>query len=318
MIDPGIGTEPLVESESAADDRHIYAPTTPPYRQAMLAMLLAALMFGVMGVCTKLAHGPLVGRTLPAAEVALVRFAFGAAVMLPFQRRPGLNLWGTDRVGLAMRGLWGGFAVYFYFLSVHFTTLANAQLLNYTSLIFAPLCAAVVLHERLTRRAAGASALAIAGIVIVTGHGIGGPSLGDAYGLASGILSGAAVATVRHLRQTETASSIFFYLCLVGIPIAGLGCILQPPIWPTGTGWLVLLCMGASSVLGQLLMTYGYKFVRTAEGGVLMLTQVLYTITVGALWFGEPATWATAAGGALILAASLLLSAQAVREPAPA
>jgi len=60
-------------------------------------------------------------------------------------------------------------------------------------------------------------------------------------------------------RQTETAWSVFFYLSLVGLPIALLACLAQPPVWPTTTGWSPLMGLGTASVGGQILMTYSYK-----------------------------------------------------------
>ncbi len=295
-----------MNAPTAVDDRHIFQPDLPRRAPATAAMLLAALLFAAMGFCTKAVQAGI--RPVPASEVAAVRFAFGALVMLPLHGRRGIDLVGHDRVGLAWRGIWGGISVLCYFLSLHYTSIANAQLLNFTSLIFAPLFAAIWLHERVGRRGFIGVCGALAGIVIVTTRGLAGPTVGDLFGLASGIMAGAAITAIRRLRQTEASLAIFFYLCLVGLPIAAIACLLQPPILPEMAGWLLLLGMGVSSVGGQILMTYGYRYVRAAEGGVIMLSQVVYSLVIGVVYFREPLTAHTLVGGALILASSLWLT----------
>jgi drug/metabolite transporter (DMT)-like permease len=298
----------FVTPESSPLTDHIFQPDLPRPGPALAAMFLSALLFAVMGICTKAAHGHIAGRPLPASEVTLIRFVFGFLVMLPLHGKAGINLLGTDRIGLAIRGLSGAFAVTFYFLSLHGTSIAHAMLLNYTSIVFAPLLAATFLKESFTLRAAGAITIALAGIVLVCRPMGGGANLGDVYGLLSGLLAGSAITSIRRLRRTESAWSVFFYLCLVGMPVAAIACLFQPVVLPTAVGWLILAGMGASSVAGQLLMTYGYRYVNAAEGGLISLSQLLYSVAAGAMWFGEPLQPATLLGGGLILCSTFWMN----------
>ena len=302
---PSTDVSPDSDVSAALETEHIFHPDLPRHGPALGAMFLSAFLFAVMGLCTKAAHSPISGRPLPASEVALIRFAFGFLIMLPLHGRSGINLLGIDRTGLATRGLSGAFAVTFYFLSLHNTSIAHAMLLNYASIIFAPIFSAIFLKERFAPKAIAATAIAIAGIALVCRPGVGGMNLGDVYGLLSGILAGSAITSIRRLRRSETAWSVFFYLCLVGVPVAALTCLLQPLVVPTGIGCLILLGMGASSVAGQLLMTYGYRYVNAGEGSLISLSQLIYSVAAAAMWFGEPLVPATLVGGALILASVL-------------
>jgi drug/metabolite transporter (DMT)-like permease len=291
------------------DSRHIFQPDTPRRGPAVVAMFLAGLLFAVMGIAAKAIGLPVAGRPLPASEVALFRFFFGVLVMLPLHGRRGIDLPGRDRRGLAMRGIYGGFAVCLYFLSLQHTSLTHAVLLNYTSLIFAPLFALFALREPISPRAALAITVALFGILLITRPEVGALRAGDLFGLLSGIMAGAAITEVRRLRQTESAWSIFFYLSLVGVPIALLACLFEHPAWPAWNGWLLLLGMAAASVVAQILMTYGYKYVRTTEGTLMTLSQIVYNALAGVFLFGEVLTAATLLGGALVLGAALWLSA---------
>lgn len=277
---------------------------------AVVSMFLAGLLFAVMSLCAKAAGTTAAGVPIPASEATLFRFAFGTAVMLPFLGVRSARLLGEDKLGLTMRGVTGGLAVLFYFLALTYTTLTHAVLLNFTSIIFAPLFAFALLREKMGSRGLVAVALAAVGILLITGPLSGGCGLGDLAGLASGILAGVAVTAIRHLRRGETASSIFFYFSLVGMPIAAVGCLFQPLVWPTAIGWWLLVGMAASSVVAQMLQTFGYGYVRTSEGVLMTLSQIVYSSVASAVVFHEPIPPATLAGGVLILAAGIWSATQ--------
>jgi drug/metabolite transporter (DMT)-like permease len=295
------------------DDRHIFRPELPRRNVAVAAVFVSGLLFAVMGVMTKMCHtAAFVGRPIPASEVVLARFGFGLLVLLPLHGRRGIDLFGRDRRRLLLRGIWGGFAVYFYFLSIQQTSLAHAQLLNYASIIFAPLFAWIFLKERVGTRASLAILVAVLGIALITLQtgAQGTLNTGDLFGLISGILAGASITEIRRLRQSETAWSVFFYLCLVGLPVALVACIIQPPVLPTFAGWSVLGMMGAASMGAQILLTYGYKYLRAAEGTLISMTQLLYNSVAGGILFGEALTLWTLAGAALIVGSAIFLTAQ--------
>lgn len=289
----------------SADYDHILESGLPRRGVAIACMFGAGLLFAVMSLCAKAAGSAAAGVPIPAAEATLFRFAFGTVVMLPLLRSCSARLLGEDKWGLTMRGVTGGAAVLFYFIALNRTTLTHAVLLNFTSIIFAPLCALVALRERVSAAAATSIALASIGIVLVTRPSGGGANIGDLAGLASGVLAGAAVTAIRHLRRAETASSIFFYFSLVGMPIAAVACLFQRMVWPTPMGWALLLGMAASSVVAQMLQTFGYASVRTAEGVLMTLSQIVYSSAASALLFHEPLPPATVVGGCLILAAGV-------------
>jgi len=74
---------------------------------------------------------------------------------------------------------------------------------------------------------------------------------------------------------------------------------------------LILIVMGISGVGGQMLMTFGYRYIRAAEGGVIMLSQIVYSTVVGIVWFSEPLHITTIAGAVLILGAAVWLAVSA-------
>lgn len=281
------------------------SPSATHGMHAVGAMLASAGLFAVMTVAAKMLANPRYCRPLPAAEVTLIRFAFGVLVMLPLLGRRDVNLLGTDRLGLVWRGLSGGVAVLTYFIAIEHTTLTNAVLLNLTSTVFAPVNAAIFLKESLSLGALPTFGLATAGVLLVIRPGPGGQHLGDLYGLLSGFLAGTAITAVRRLRRHESASSVFFYFSLIGVPVSLIACLGRPMVLPDAAGWGLLFLMASASVGAQLLMTYGYRYVRTSEGVLLMLSQVAYSAVIGVLVFGERLSALTLLGGVCIMAATV-------------
>lgn len=282
---------------------------------AVVSMFLAAALFAVMTMTTKMLGNPAWGRPLPTGEVTLARFGFGALVMAPLIFYKPARLLGSDKRGLLWRGLTGGVAVYTYFLAIRYTTLTNAVLLNLTSVVFAPLFARIYLGERMSKHAVGALALAFLGVLLVIRPKLDALRIGDLYGLVSGILAGMALTAVRRLRQEETATAVFFYFSLVGIPISLLAMLGEPLVVPDPVGWKLLLVMAASSVGAQVLMTYGYRYVTTAQGVLITLSQIVYSAVAGALLFAESLTVSTIIGGILILVAGIAVTRARASEP---
>ena len=275
---------------------------------AVGAMFLSALLFACMFLCARACSLPaFVGRPLPSGQVTLARWVIALAVLIPMHGRRGIDLIGNDKRGLLFRGISGGLAVYFLFLALSLTSVTHAVILNYTSLVFGPLFAYLFMHEKLTRRSAQALPIALVGILFITRPTSGSFQPGDFYALLSGILAGAAISEVRRLRKTESAWSIFFYLSIIGGLMALPGVLAGGWVYPTIRGWIILSVMGLAGVGAQLFMTYGYKYVRTAEGGLLMLSQIVYSSLAGVWLFGEALKLNTLAGGALVLCAALWL-----------
>jgi len=275
-------------------------------------MFLAALLFSLMTLTTKMLGNASWTKPLPTGEVTLARFGLGALAMMPLLWYRPARLLGRDRVGLVWRGLSGGLAVYTYFLAIRYTTLTNAVLLNLTSIVFAPLCAWAVLKERMGRAAGLGIVVAAVGIALVTRPRVDALRIGDLYGLLSGALAGAALTAVRRLRQEETASAVFFYFSLVGVPVSAATLIGSRLVWPDAMGWRLLIAMAGSSIGAQVLMTYGYRYVTTAQGVLITLSQIVYSAAAGAWLFAEDVVPATVVGALLILVAAIVASRASV------
>jgi drug/metabolite transporter (DMT)-like permease len=209
----------------------------------------------------------------------------------------------------ALRGLFGGLAVYFYFLAIEQLGVGPATVLNYSAPIHAALFGVLFLRERVTPHLASGLLVATCGAaLVVTGTLDFSQSLrlgpGVLAGLASAVFSGAAMAVIRSLRSDTDAATVFFSFCLFGSVVGALfsGGRWEPltpeTLWPA-------LGVGVLSLIAQLLFTHAFADVTAAVGAAT--TQLTPAISwVLAVWLlGEPVKPLTALGAFICVAGVL-------------
>jgi S-adenosylmethionine uptake transporter len=280
------------------NDRRVVSDPASPFAPAQLLLVAAALLFATMAVVTKLAT-----RRLPGHEVAFVRFAVGlvacgvAAARSPFRSR--------NKIGLLLRGAYGGAAVLLYFSAIAHLPVGVATLLNYTAPVFTAVYAAAVLGETISPGTLGALGLTTTGVLLVIKGTAPPGSLGfglwQLVGFGSALLSGAAVATIREVRKTDGSWEIFFAFCVGGALITAVP-TLGGWMKPSTVEWLALGSVGVVSVIAQLLMTYALRFVRAAVAGVIAQLTPVASITMGWLLLGERVAGLALMGALITLA----------------
>ena len=263
-----------------------------------ISLVLAALVFAAMALATKLAAA-----RLPGPEIAFIRFLIGLAACALAATR--FRLRARNKLGLFMRGAYGGAAVLFYFIGIAHLPVGIATLLNYTAPVFTAIYAAAFLGEAITRATLGALGLTSVGVVLVMlgTAPAGSMMLGrwQLVGVLSAMLSGAAVATIREVRKTDGSWEIFAAFCLAGALISA-GPALAAWVPPRPMEWLILAAVGVTSVVGQLLMTHALRYVRAAVGGIIAQLTPVTSLALGWVLFDDRIGALALAGAALTLA----------------
>src|SRR5579859_299360 len=233
---------------------------------APLLLMAAAALFAVMAVLARMAAA-----ALPGPEVAFVRFCIGLVACAVAATRVRLRT--NNRIGLLLRGGFGGGAVLLYFLAIEHLPVGVATLLNYTAPVFTALYASAFLGESVKPATFGALLLTTIGVaLVITGIAPAGSIAFGPWqmvGVGSALLSGAAVATIREVRKTDGSWEIFAAFCIGGALVTAVPTTIGW-VTPSATLWVLLLLVGAISVAAQLLMTYALRFVRAAVAGVII------------------------------------------------
>jgi drug/metabolite transporter (DMT)-like permease len=247
--------------------------------RARLLLVGSAFCFGLMAVLARrLSRGP---SAFTAGQLAVIRFGLGAAFSLvAFRLRPGLYAPRRLRL-LWTRGLSGGVVVVLYFLALARIPAAEAGLLYNLFPIGAVVLAVPLFGERPTVHLVAALVLATAGVALVLGEGslrlAAGPGPGEALALGAALFAAISAVTIRAMRATDNAATIFFYFCLGGLPVA-LPFALDP--WPlAGAAWGLAGLMALSAFGAQLLMAEAYGALTVPEAAVwLQLTPPLQAL----------------------------------------
>jgi drug/metabolite transporter (DMT)-like permease len=242
-------------------------------------------------------------------------------------------LWRPAALGqlLRSRALWGitlasGVTNAAFNWAVTIGEVVRVVLLFYLSPLWTVLLARWLLHERFSGRVALRVLLALAGAVLVLG--VGGQTGGDGAGLPAepvprladllGLLAGATFALNNVLLRRESqrpgegrALAMFSGGVLVSsaVAMAANACASASIGWPASVqvGWLLpALLLGLAFLFGNLALQYGATRLPANVTAVIMPTEIVFA-SVSAVWLGgEQLQPAVLAGGALILAATVL------------
>jgi drug/metabolite transporter (DMT)-like permease len=291
-----------------APDARVAAST-----RARLLLFLAAALFGLLAVLARIASLEGFG----AAQVATVRFAVGTVLTLAlFRLRPG-TFRPVRRGLLVTRGVLGGLAALLYFYALSLIPAGQATLLNNTFPVIAVGISYFTLGERPNWHLLLALGVTSLGVYLVIGGGQAGFSMGwgQWVGVASAVLGAGAVTSIRALRATDNAPTIFFAFTLGGLLVSAPLAI--GPWTSHSHAWVYAVAAGVISFAAQIFMTEAYGALTVAEAAVWQqLTPVASFLWAGAV-LGEGLSAIGVAGVALGVAGVVYGSVLGRRPPEP-
>lgn len=245
---------------------------------------------------------------ISAIEVTFARFFLGLIAVSAIIYKSGTSLIPNKLSLLVWRGVLNTIAVILFFMASQYTSITNTHMLNMTYpffiFLFAPL---FFRRERITATLYLFLVTGMAGIWLVINPDFGEISRGDFLGLLSAVVAAFSVITLTMARKNDSTMIILFYLMSIGTVLNGL--VMIPVfIMPEGRQWLLITASGLVGVLGQIFITYGYKYISARAGSLISTSRILYAVILGALVFGEQITLRIASGGLLIMLSIIAVS----------
>ncbi len=276
-------------------------------QRAILLVLASSGTFTLAAAAVKALEGG-----IPMAQLILCRNLFALPILfLMLHQAGGLALlrprapWmHALRVIFGMCGMVGAFAGYTYL------PLATATVLGFTMPLFLTALSVLLLKERVGWRRWTAVAVGFGGVLLVARPGAGGEALPLVPVLL--VLLGAlgwalAMMSIRAMgRQGEHGVTIVMWFALGAAALAGIATV---PVWvdPTPRQWLLLAGIGAVSAVAQLLMTEAYRRGDTTLLAPFEYSGLLWTMLLGALFWGERPGLMDLAGFAVLVGAGLFI-----------
>lgn len=278
---------------------------------------------GMTLLCIMDAVAKALGSHFNAFQIACVRYG-GAALWLLLYiaiRRSALPQLANWRRHVT-RALLMVVTVCLFFYGVTHLPLAIAAALAMTAPIYVSILGIVFLRERPTPVLAGAIALGIAGsAIIIIGGPLGGGAAGDISGWIAGLLApityAAAIVTLKHHSDTESAEALTLstaaIAALVLVPFAAPGFTLP------STSMLPLMALvGFLGAAGFVLLTNGLRTTPATSFAIVDYSGLLWAAALGFVFFREVPEAHFWLGGALIVAACLVALRASTRPPSPA
>lgn len=201
--------------------------------------------------------------------------------------------------------------------SLLLTSVAASTLEASLAPLVVTLVAWVYWRERPTMRFLAATALALAGMLLIVspkfGHGSS-AFVGDALGLGTAVFFGAYLLAVARLRATYGTGLVMFNSTLVFtvllLPLALSQKFMPDTLW----GWATVAgCAVAAQVLGQGLIAYALAHLRPTFSALGLLVQTLGAAAAARLVLGERLSAIQIVGGIVIVGA--IAMARSARQP---
>jgi S-adenosylmethionine uptake transporter len=281
-----------------------------------LWMLLASVMFAIMGSCVKLAteHDASLSqvvmfRGLPSVVLLLLWARTARQSIIPSSWK--LHVW---------RNLSGVSSMWLGFFALSHLPLATATSLAYTSPLF---IAAWMLGWGGAQRDAVrivSVALGFFGVIAVLRPSIGEDQwLAALLGLGSGCCAAVAMMQIRELGrigEPEWRTVLFFSVAVCLSSVAGL--VTEGWGQADAIGYASLTGIGVAGLVGQLAMTRAFGLGSALLTAALQYTTIIFAALLGMAFWQEHLDDMAWAGMALIVAAGLLSIWRTMRESAAA
>ncbi|MFM2655135.1 DMT family transporter [Vibrio owensii] len=270
-------------------------------------MVLSAFGFALMSATVK--HVSLHG--IPVFEIVAARALVSLVISYLDVKRKGISVWGNNKPLLFARGAVGTMALMCVYYSVTTLPLAEATIFQYIHPVFTALLAVFFLKERIQSSTFICIALCLLGVYVMVRpeagpdaeHAL--PMFSVMFAILGAFGSSIAYVIVRKLSQTEDSSVIIFYFPLVALPASILligDQFVMPDLYLT----MMLVLVGVFTQIGQLGLTKAMQTQEAGKASAYSYVQIIFSVVLGIVFFGElPSAW-TYLGGALIVTGALI------------
>jgi drug/metabolite transporter (DMT)-like permease len=234
-------------------------------------------------------------------SISFVRFVVGAvlacAVILILRK----SFRVTDWKSWALRGIFGAASMALFYAGIHVTSSGRATLFADTYPVFVAVFGFMFFGEKIGPGRIAGVILCIAGSVIVFYDGSSYPVIGNFLCIASAVTGGIAVHFLKRARESHNSFLVYLAPCLFGA-VASMWTVPELARAVSLRDMFFLLLVGVLAFAGQILMSFGYRYVSATEGSIIGMSEILFSVMISAALLGEEMTPRFFAGGACVLA----------------
>ena len=252
------------------------------------------------------------GTAIPAGQTIFVRGVISMIVLA-------IIAWRTEGIGLLKTGNWrahaarsvaGSLSMFCWFTALAMVPLAQMTAISFTIPLFLTVLAMVFLGERIHAYRWTALGIGFAGVLVIVAPALaepGGSVLGIGVSLLAAVLAAFALLFLRRMSGHEHALTITFYFFATSTALAALSWLFIRWPAPTPSQWLLLGLTGMFGVLGQLFMSYCYRYAEASLVAPLDYVNMLLAVAIGYYFFGEIPQFSTWLGAPLVIGSGAII-----------
>ena len=292
---------------------------SPTRRQWDKGLLLGVMFICLSGVTSPLMNGfaKLLGQHYNSLQVSWAR-AFGHVIFMlaTFVPKFGLKMLRTRRLPMHLLRsscLFTSNAV--YFLAITFIPLGDAASINMSSPLLVAALAWPILRERTNPQRVAAVLVGFLGVLVIIRPGTGVFHWAALLVVFSALMNGLYQIFTRQVSDTEAAETSAIYSSVVGA--FGM-LIVLPVIWKTPTNLtdILMFCsMGALGAIGHYFVALALGFAPANIVTPFQYVQMLGSVLIGYLFFGNLPDAFTWLGTAIVVASGLYIGWTQTRRP---
>jgi drug/metabolite transporter (DMT)-like permease len=200
-------------------------------------------------------------------------------------------------------------STFFFFWGVKYIPLADATAIGFVTPLLLTALSVPLLGERVGLRRWTAVAIGFAAVLVIVRPGFGMAHWAMSLPLLCAACFALYQIATRVLSRSDGAATTYFYSPVVGFAVTSLALLLVPGEWtmPDPAGWLALAFLGAMGGVSHYLMIRAFAVAPASLLAPFAYAQLVWSIAIGQVWFGDFPDGSTLAGAALICASGLYI-----------
>ena len=272
------------------------AGAAPNQLRGVLLMLSAGMAFSVMD-----ATGKHLTHSLPVVEITWGRYLFHLLALPLFLGGQSLRAAvRSTRVGLqVVRSALLMGSTFIFFLAVKYIPLGDATSIGFVGPLLVTALSVPLLGERVGPRRWTAVCIGFASVLIIIRPGTGMVHWAALLPLGSASCFALYQITTRILSRSDSVPTTYFFSATVGLAVT-TACL--PSVWVTPSlwQWASLIFLGSAGGFSHYLLIRAFAIAPASLLAPFAYAQLIWSIAIGYLWFGDfPDLW-TIGGGIII------------------
>ena len=271
-------------------------------QKGILLMLLSAFLFAGMQVLIHMTG------ELPLMEQVFFRNIVSLILCFYLIKRHKLSMFGERKYQplLFMRSSFGLLGLVSLFYAASRANQADVTILSKLSPFLITIFAALFLKEKISKVQVPALLIAFGGAFLVANPAFNSNLFPLFLAFCCAIFSSVSYTLLAYFKDKVDGITVIMHFSTFCVAVA-LPFIAMNFVLPSPRQFFLLLLMGTFGGFGQIALTYAYRFAPAAEVSVYNYSGILFSMILGFLVLGQSLPLTSLLGGALVIAASLLI-----------